>query len=53
MVGSARVSGIDNELLWLLRVERKIDHLPMLTFEAFTHCACGKNVYLGAMELQL
>jgi len=27
MVGSARVSGIENELFWLLRVERKIDLL--------------------------
>lgn len=49
MVVSARVSGIENELLWLLRVERKIDHLAMLNFEAFSQCACDKNVYLSAI----
>lgn len=53
MVGSARVSGIHNELLRLLRVERKIDHSSMLTFEHFTQCACDKNVYLSVVELHL
>lgn len=50
MVGSTKVSVINN---LFTQNERKIDHLSVLTFEAFPHCACDRYVYLSAMELQL
>lgn len=42
-----------DELLWLLRVHRKIDRLSELTSEASSPCACDKKVNLSATELWL